>query len=214
MGSAWGCRGSRAGYGGWGGVSYRGTGCGMGESEVRSGGMGGAVGWGQHWDRGGGSGAALELRSEPPTPFINELYPPTPPSPPRQCAMAALTPRTNAAVTAPTWTPSTSEKWGGRGGTRRWGGGAGGRWAPRGGSPRPPPHNCARLAGACWILTSRSCAPSHCPTSTSTPAWCVGNTSRVSSVRWDGQRSPPTLCFVFWGGGLGPDAPSLPQAGA
>lgn len=54
----------------------------MGESEVRSGGMGGAVGWGQHWDRGGGSGAALELRSEPPTPFINELYPPTTTLPP------------------------------------------------------------------------------------------------------------------------------------
>ena len=80
-----------------------------------------------------------DLSPPPSTPFTNELYPPTPPSPPRQCAMAALTPRTNAAVTAPTWTPSTSEKWGGRGGTRRWGGGAGGRWAPRGGPHGRPP---------------------------------------------------------------------------
>lgn len=92
--------------------------------------------------------------------------------------MAVLTLRTSAAATVPTWTPSTSECVGGGGG---W---IGPFWGSPGAPPCPhsspnAPHSSAPLPGASWISISRSCAPSHCPTSTSTPASSAGSTSRV-----------------------------------
>lgn len=38
-------------------------------------------------------------------------------------------------------------------------------------------------SGVCWILTLRNSAPSRSPTSTSTLAWYVGNTSKVGRSR-------------------------------